>query len=52
MFFVEVLYGTALDRGFCHQDTHQPNYRLTDPPIVTEEKWIKAERQARPEDGR
>ena len=31
-----------MDRGFCRQDTHQPNYCLTDPPVVTEEKWIEA----------
>jgi hypothetical protein len=29
--FVEVLYGPAMDRGFCRQDT-----------VVTEEKWIEA----------
>jgi len=31
-----------MDRGFCRQDTHQPKLLLTDPPVVTEEKWIKA----------
>jgi hypothetical protein len=40
--FVEVLYGPAMDRGFCRQDTHQPKLLSHRPPVVTEEKWIEA----------
>jgi hypothetical protein len=31
-----------MDRGLCHQDADQPKYCLTDPPVVTEEKWTEA----------
>jgi hypothetical protein len=31
-----------MDRGICCQDIHQPKLLLTDPPVVTEEKWIEA----------
>jgi hypothetical protein len=40
--FVEVLYGAAMDRGFCRQDTHQSKLLSHRPTPVTEEKWIKA----------
>ena len=49
--FVEVLYGPAMDRGFCRQDTHQPkllSHRLT---YRDRGEVDQGECQARSEDG-
>jgi hypothetical protein len=50
--FVEVLYGPAMDRGFCRQDTHQPKL-LSYPAADRYGREVdQGQCQARPEDGR
>ena len=50
--FVEVLYRPAVDRGFCRQDTHQPQLLSHRPAGRDRGEMDRGECQARPENGR
>jgi hypothetical protein len=49
--FVEVLYGPAMDRGFCLQDIHQPQLLSHRPAGRDREEMDRGECQASPGDG-